>query len=296
VKCGGVFKILLLYGYVNILRGGIYHDSNTFVYHESIPLTYGSIAHDTLQKSGIPEQFEIVEFACDVDIPHITASVISDLLGIRINVAMSRIELLTGLNRLAKQGRFSLISFTMSKKDHGYALKCIIHAACTVDRVNISGFLLGKERLRQWYLLKPGYIFDEAKHQEGVRMLCSKLYNEGYFNATVDDVLQRDTVRHAVMVNLYVHQGDRFLIRDIVVNISGVADQEYKKLYYATKSIVKDDLDNVYYDRVLLNQSAEKIRSMLVDQGYITSIIKVREQLHRDKATIDLIWDVEVSG
>jgi outer membrane protein assembly factor BamA len=300
VNCFGIFGFLLLCGYGNILRGATSHNNNishnSHDYHILLPLTQGTMVQDVLQKYGVPEQLEVISCTCVTDVPHITAESVNKLLDIQKESCITRKKLECGLIRLTKQGCFSSIDLDMRKREQGYEIICTLHAAWIIDRVHISGFLLGKERLRQWYLLKPGSVFNEIKHREGIQAISAKLYDEGYCNAHIQDVLQRDTSRNSVIVHLYVSQEDRFHIKDMTINIIGAANQEYKKLYHAIRLLLKNELTDVPYERTVLNQSAEKIRTLLIDYGYLTSTIKMREHVNRDTAHINLIWDIEISG
>jgi hypothetical protein len=300
VKRFGIFGFLLLGGYGDILHGEASQSNalshNPGNYHISLPLTQGTIVQGVLQKYGVPEEIKVASCLYVSDAPHITSASVHELLDIEQESFISRKKLECGLMRLAKQGCFTSIDLDMRAKEQGYEILGTLHAAWLVDRVHIAGFLLGKERLRQWYLLKPGSVFDEIKHREGVQAISAKLYDEGYCNAHIQDVLERDASRNAVFVNLYVSQGERFQMRDITINIVGAAHQEYKKLHHAMRLLLKNELTDAYYERTLLNQSAEKIRGLLIDYGYLTSTIKMREHINHDRENINLIWDIEISG
>jgi len=261
-------------------------------------LSYVSADHRADIEQLLPESyiFESILYESDIADGIEQAQV---LCGLHEHVLLSREDMYEALCRLSKQGRWTAVDITTTKLPHGtYTIHIYLRAALRVDHVSITGSLLGKDKYRQWYLIKPGMIFDESMHEAGMRKIREMLHSEGYFSGTILVHYKDDTIHKTRTIYLQVQPGVRFCIETVAVQMQ--SNDEKKRscsmLERTIQNSVRKSLQKNPYTRAALNSEMVSVKRMLIDQGFLSNSITLEEHIKPASATVDLIFTIAIDA
>ncbi len=142
-------------------------------------------------------------------------------------------DLQNALFYLQHSQKFSSVQIQIFQKPGGVDLIFQLTKQPILHRISISGFLRGKERLKNSYLIDIGDPFDKQKHQHGVEQVVNFLKDIGFFQAQVTDSVMIDDQTQAVMVKCMVKKGSKFKVRTIKIlfdHVGSVSHESIDKL------------------------------------------------------------------
>ena len=200
------------------------------------------------------------------------------------------------LSYLIKKNIFREIGLSINQGVNGKWLHFELKGAWIFWQVKLSGVLWGKDSYRNYYLMDPGDLFDEDKHNHAVKKIKEVLRNEGYFNNTVTSSFTYDHDRKAITVNLTIKKGNRFRIEivdlavqtedDTIDDYSFLKDRLYKKFLRR--------LTHHHYEKEMLNQQAQVITDYLTRKGFLSTIISLKEQVDTSKQRVHINWTISI--
>jgi len=148
-----------------------------------------------------------------------------------------------------------------------------IHFDCisewTFCRLDIKGFMTGRDRYRQYYSLFAGEQFLVDKHRDSIERIYRILEQEGYFAAKIIDTCAYDTDTKQVTVQLYIVRGSPARIKSVDLEINGVSvrmtnNQAAKKMI----KLLQNQLSMAVYKTDVVNNAARVLRCYLLKKGF----------------------------
>lgn len=250
-----------------------------------------AIFEQSLPSSGSP----LHSIACSVDARYAPEQVLS-VLGLVVGQPLTAKMLARGLDQIAKQERFTEVAVSFEQKDDSsVVLVLIFTTGLVVDRVSVSGALIGKQRYRQAYLLHAGELFDAERHKAGIMRVESLLHDEGYWGACVTARLKEDSAMRTVAIQLEIFLGLRYTVRALTVEVSMAHDSaksslpiDDQRMMRRVKRHLERALLHYRYDRKVLNREVQQVTQLLADDGYLSAAFQLDERIKHDSGSVDL--------
>lgn len=174
-------------------------------------------------------------------------------------------------------------------------LHCLLEQFSIIDRVKVSGFLSSKQKIKNLYVLQPGDVFDQQKHDYSLQQIRQMFQDVGYFQAEIFDlVLQKEDLTRC-SVYLGIDAGRRFKINTINMNFEcvgnlDIVDLEHIKKYVQQFLVYR--LDKRYYSLDLVSGTQQKLKTILEQMGFSDAQITIKPTKSSLTGLVDI--DVEV--
>lgn len=239
----------------------------------------------------LPDTFVMGKWRCTCDVATLESE-IRALFDFVEGQAVSRSNCKRQFERLAKQQRFisADITFT-SHEDTTWDISLHGVAGRVLESVIVSGALIGKDKYRQLYVVKPGELFNDELHAIGIKKIKNALHKEGFLSAQIEDTITYNDVYYTAHVSLRIAQGQRYKINNASVkcdNASGLLDHDAQKALKSIKALLRTDLLNSLYDNGLLQDVLSRARKILVDYGFMAPTLDVQELVDEAAASIKI--------
>lgn len=218
------------------------------------------------------------------------------LMGLEKGFLLTEATLAKGLRRLSKRRRYKQVSLIISPHGAGCGVTVMLESAQFIERITLSGTLLGRDKYRQLYTLRQGTPFEIAAHEAALAEITKTLVADGYCNARVHADLVPHETRTALSVHIAIDHGVQFRIREVQVMIEGadrtLERQEEVPLRRLIRKELRRGLRGEVYSREVLNKITLQIRRKLTEQGYSTHTIRLDEQFERVKGAVSLQFTI----
>jgi outer membrane protein insertion porin family len=247
-----------------------------FCFHNSLVARWFNYGHEG--KSCFSSQGDTSFFLKDVilysDIPFASHDFFSST-GLKLKKSASMLDVETACFYLKQRNRFKKILFKIKEGEDGSVLTFKLQAHWIVSHVAINNLWLGKELLKQRYLIRPGEVFDKDKHFQSLRRYESYFRKRGYLGATVSDELKYKKNNKTVAVSIRIHKGPRFGVRDVKTLVEGVGDE---KIVAFVQRFLKKRLKHRIYKSKLINEVTRDLKFNLLRYGFPLSTVQMKEK------------------
>lgn len=245
----------------------------------------------------LPDQFLLRSVTYDIDAVH-DRSQLAYLTGLTCGQVVSKKDLGNALFYLGQAQQLSLqfLKISTQSQASGYDITFQLIKNHILHGIVVTGFLRGKERLKNCYLLDIGEVFDQQKHQHSLDQMLIFLHDAGYFQAKIIDTVFIDPADKSVVVTCAVKKGSKFQVRNIDVtfdHVGTLSDQDVLKLQKQIENVCGNKLHGKPYSRERIDALYKKIKSFLEFAGCIDFDIAVKQKMTLDKRQVDI--DVHIS-
>jgi outer membrane protein assembly factor BamA len=194
---------------------------------------------------------------------------------------------------LQKKEAFSKIQLQYHPEKH--SLLFVIEGNFIFAYLKLHGSVIGKEKFKSCYIMDIGELFDEKKHAYSLKKMKERFYNHGCFQADVTDQVVYDSVAKKVFVDLYLDQGEQFLIG------KGFFDCHFlEDVLVQDKEIIFNDLEKFFvkkmhdkaYSKELLEKFLQQLKRYLHKKGYGQSAITYVETIDYERMVVDIHFSI----
>ncbi len=213
----------------------------------------------------------------------------SHLVDLREGSEVTCTDLVRVLANLFKKKKFEKIELQLEEGVEGKTVHFNLFGFWTFAQLRLHGIVIGKDKYRQYYMMEPGELFDQEKHQRSLEKIRKQFKKEGYFEAVVSDRLVREEKTKSVFVNLSFSRGVRFKIDDV-----SVFQKKDQKKFVAGDDIswigarLISRLGRKSYSKKLINKEIEDLKKNMKRKGFLHVKIELLEQVNRKLGTVDL--------
>lgn len=218
------------------------------------------------------------------------------LTGLALNSIVTKTDVKNAVFYLQQTQRFSQILLEVTSCSKGLALTFHMHKSPILHRVVITGFLRGKDRIKNIYLIDIGERFDEQKHRYSIEQMVAFLQDQGYGQASVQDCVTIDPATKDVVVSCSVKKGCKFQIGQIQVlfdNLGSVAPEEIIKLQAGIQRLCEFKIQGKACTFEFMQNLQQRIKRFLEHHGCIDFEVQFLKKLSEIDKTVDL--EVHVS-
>ncbi len=250
-----------------------------------------------------PEQFVLSElrFTVNPQDPEGSGAIVQDelitLCNLPIGSRITRAAFVDALSLLAKKRKFVRAEMRVGQIKEGIRVTIVLTVAWTLGRLRLSGTLIGKDRYRKDYSIEPGELFDEERHRESIERIKKMLAREGYFDAVVTDVVDRDPKRKSVTVSLAIEQGKQFVIDKVTVATTAAdaaCGKDCQAIGARLQKMVERRLMGSAYTQELVDDVARSVRRYLITKGFLQNTIRLAPALREVGNGIGISFGVEL--
>jgi outer membrane protein assembly factor BamA len=244
----------------------------------------------------LPDQFwvEKVEYQVDGDFD---GAELEYLTGLQALSNYSQKDLVSALFYLQQSQKFATINLQIHRTVTGFELIFQLTKNQILQRVVVSGFLRGKESLKNNYLIDVGESFDQQKHLHSLDQMVNFLKDRGYFQAKISEQIIVDRQTQGVVVNVVVSKGHKFKINKVAVvfdHVGSVPPDEIEALKFKLESVCKKKLEGKRYILSVVQQITQKIKLNLDRDGCIDFSLEVVNNLDNARNSIDLDFRISL--
>lgn len=219
------------------------------------------------------------------------------LVGLPSETEVNAAAIKKAVGYLIKKNKFQKIILHFNATEAGIILTFHLNGFWTFERVTFRGAMIGKDRFRQYYSIYPGARFDENKHQESVVAIRQALYDDGYFQASVEDTLVHNEKTKSVIAKLSLSKGPRFTIKTIVVDyvrVPHISDQDSLSVCQRVQDLLEKKLCGASYNKKLVESETKALKQYLSQKGFMYVSIRVAQDVHADDAQVTLRCTLEL--
>ena len=233
----------------------------------------------------VKKKFFLHDIIIDSDIAVLKQDLLF-LTGLKLETQITVTDVDQACFYLKKSNRFKSIKIAIKHEKNRAIIYFKLRSQWLLSYVSIGGVLLGKEALKQRYLLNPGEPFDYDKHRLSLKRYRSYFQKRGYVDVVVRDELKWNEQEKIVVVTIHINKGSRFIIKKACCTIQGLlSDQD--ALAKRLKEYVAKRLKYRIYKATKVNEIAQDLKIMLLRHGFPVSTINLLER-RANKKSIDL--------
>ena len=135
---------------------------------------------------------------------------------------------------------------------------------------------ISEEDFNEIVFLKEGDFFDELKLQKQVRKILELYFQKGYLFARVSTKVKRDEKKNTVEVQVKIHEGEKFSVKQIVlVGAQKLPSSKIKKyLPFKEKNIISMITGASSFDYIKFEESEENVKIAYLDFGFLDAKVK----------------------
>jgi outer membrane protein assembly factor BamA len=161
-----------------------------------------------------------------------------------------------------------------------------------ISKVKIKSSLIGKDRFIAHYLNEVGDYFDQAQHKRSLLFLKQELIDDGYLNASVNDMLIADELSKTIAVTLILDSGKRFTVDDIKIRTTGnrIQDNLINEMYELLQPLLES-----FAEKRTIDEYEKRLYALLLHKGYIKPIVKLTQKKVKDNTLVELVYNITLS-
>jgi len=240
----------------------------------------------------IPQTFTVavVQYQSDVVFE---AKEFQYLTGLKDGITITCCDVQYAIHTLFSKQKFEKITLSLDQQDESFFLHCALTGFWTLEKLKFHGIVIGKDRYQQFYGIDPGQSFTKEVHDRSIDQIKQAFFQEGYFDAVIDETLEWNVDKKTVVAHIYLSRGKKYKCGQVQVvekEVDAVQPQDLKKINekFAARFARRG------YFRKSINKEVEAIKKDLTRLGYVHVEIELRERVHKKNRTVDLIFIVDV--
>jgi outer membrane protein assembly factor BamA len=240
-----------------------------------------------------PCMLEAVTFESDVFFEQDEFTYLTDL---KPGIHITQELLNAGIFHLLKKNKFETIVLTMHDGVVGKRMHIVFSGFWSLARLKLHGLMMGKDVYRHYYLIEPGEPFDEKKHTLSLQKIKEAFVADGYYNGSVESVLERDNENKTVTTHLTLDAGSPFHVGTINLIIRNSENND------ALSESLRADLIKHFFKKIgksrytkkMLNKEMIAIKRHLAKKGFLHVHIELEERINYadKKVNLTLTFDV----
>jgi outer membrane protein assembly factor BamA len=195
---------------------------------------------------------------------------------------------------LSKKRKFERITLSLYPHEKGYALHVDLEAFWTFNGLKLKGIFVGKEHVKQYYLMESQDYFDMRKHADSVQKIVDSFKADGYFQATIQEKFFYRDATKSVDVQLELHKGSRFYITGVQVVVehpSVVVEDKDSLALFLQDHLAKRLLKSYYHKEQIADETGE-LKHLLMRKGYVHVDVILAESINYGAKTTQLTFTV----
>lgn len=175
------------------------------------------------------------------------------LAGLQVGESVTAEDLCSAVFYLEQKNRFSTIFLVINRVDGGVEVQLRLKGTMIFSKVRIHGYLTGKYKYKNVYVLNEGDAFDLSKHDHSLENMKKLFRNDGYYHAGVRDYVFYDYEKKTVSVDIYLKRGKLARVQDVVLQLEG---QDFDRLELQH---IKKKIYQLYCTKLKGKHCSEKI-------------------------------------
>ena len=224
-----------------------------------------------------------------IDIPFSSRDFLA-LTGLKLDQTITLRDIETACFYLKESNRFESILFKIKEGEKGIILSFKLKAHWIVSHVAIGNVWLGKDLLKQRYLIRPGELFDKAKHKQSLKRYESYFKKRGYLHVIVSDEIKYKKDSKTVAIRICIYKGPRFGIKDINSTLTGIHNQDIEKF---VRRFLKKRLKYRIYKSKLVNEVTRDLKFYLLRYGFPLSTVQMKQK-RVSRSGVILEFDIKI--
>jgi len=245
---------------------------------------------------SFPEPFllESITFESDVQLQKSEFFYLTEL---HEGMLVTPTVLCKAVSYLRKKKKFESIIVQLSAGTYGKKLHIKLMGYWTLQALKLHGFMLGKDKYRQFYLMEPGEPFDEEKHKLSVQRLKEIFNNEGYFNNKLISKLEYDELTKSIIVHLTLRPKERFGLGNITLILHENECIDSEQAHQLEQDVYKrffNRMSKNKYTKEYINKETRSLKRFLAARGFLHVPIELQEQVDLDRSKVDLTFSLEL--
>ena len=195
---------------------------------------------------------------------------------------------------LIKKKKFEMIVLSFIPVGQQWHIHVDLYAFWTFNKLKFKGIFVGKEHLRQFYLMEHHDRFDEQKHADSIAKMQESFKADGYFQAEIKDTLHYNNQTKSVTVRIDLAKGPRFYIGDIHLQLQAplLSLDERASLTRIVEHQLMLRLKKSAYIRENINVATKELKASLAAKGYMHSDIELDELVRYKQRRVGLVFKV----
>jgi outer membrane protein insertion porin family len=219
------------------------------------------------------------------------------LTDLSVGMVVSAQKILKAQKTLMQKNRFYLVDIVLSDFKNGKHITFILKGNWILKKLNFKGITFGKQHYMNIYSQQPGDVFNSTLHEESIKSLKQKLYNEGYFSHAIFDELSYIKKHKTIVVTIFIKKGPRIFVNDVFFSISSKnryfnKNNETGTIRESLTKRFREILLNVPYEKTKIEKCAKKIRYFIKNKGFCNPHIFVTKTTNKKKTATAIMFNI----
>jgi outer membrane protein assembly factor BamA len=179
---------------------------------------------------------------------------------------------------LQQKSRFSSIDLEIAQVDEGVALLFRLTGGMIFSKVRVHGYITGKYKYKNAYILSEGDRFDISKHDHSLQNMKKIFHENGYFKVKIKDHISYDYHKKVALVDIYLERNSCCKVHDVSLKIEGT-DFDPFELQKIKKRIDQSycaKLKGKYCSKKVIEKYKEMIERFLYRRGLLYSSVDMK--------------------
>lgn len=243
----------------------------------------------------IPEPITVAQCTYESDI-FLEQQEFDYLTDLPVGKSITNSDLYYALYYLNKKSIFESIEVNYTNNnDQSINLHFILHGHAQFAKLIIKGLVVGKDAYHHYYLIQPGELFDEAKHNDSCRAIEQAFVEQGYLDGTVRSLIKHDLKTKSVTVTLYLDMQDRYTIGTAALKIIAYPhNYNLESLSDQLRCQFLDSLSGAWYSKEHITHETRAMHAYLSRKGFLQPTIELQEKINRTTKKVDITFTVQL--
>ena len=200
------------------------------------------------------------------------------LIGLQEGEFFSSKEIASAVFYLKQKARFNSIMLKVTQFDEGVKLLFQLTGNMIFSKVSVHGYITGKYKYKNAYILNEGDQFDISKHDHSIDNMRKMFRDNGYFNVKIKDHISYDYEKLIVSVDIYLERNSCCRIDAVILNIEGEGFDalELEKIKTGLFTFCCSRLKGKYCSKKVIEKYKNLIERFLYKRGLLYSQIDMK--------------------
>ncbi len=165
----------------------------------------------------------------------------------------------------------------------------------------LKGIWFDKHQYTGLYLLQAGDVFDISLHEESIKAIKTYLYNQGFFDAVVQDELIYKKLEKSIVAKVWIKTKRCFSIDKVVFELSGggvndcsIGEEELYIFKDQLRRKIGDDILNKDYSRDLITKEVDRIKKIFYKKGFRSCHVCVKKIINKTDNIVEVSFNIKL--
>lgn len=179
---------------------------------------------------------------------------------------------------LEQKSRFSSISLDIQQVAEGVKLQFHLVGKMIFAKLNVHGYLTGKYKYKNAYILNEGDLFDVSKHQHSLKNIEKIFREDGYYKAKIKDEIFYDYRSKSAVVSLHLDKSHCCRVDRVILHLDGEGFEPFDLLHVKKKieQFCNLKLKGKYCSKRLIDRHKEAVERFLYRRGLLYSNVDLQ--------------------